>query len=163
MSADETVGYYNNGLSDPVPRLAANCMESAFFTKKLTGRMLTRSRAFSLVYLFAYIFLLATRSVELALVELIAGFLFTEYVLARWLRLEFLFRRSEIVYEKFRQLFEWSPGCRDKLWVARVISAFTLYESTKAISAVSIPEELFNKLNPSLSVEWETIRAKIGI
>lgn len=163
MSEEETVGYYNNELLEPIPRLAANCMESAFFTKKLTRRMLTKSRAFSLVYLLGYGFLLTTRSVELAVVELIAGILFSEYVLARWLRLEFLFRRSETVYEKLRELFAWSSTKRDNLWDARVISAFTLYESTKAISAVSIPEKLFSAMNPSLSAEWDKIRKKIGI
>lgn len=163
ISDDETIGYYNNSLSEPVPRLAANCMESAFFTKELTRRMLVRSRWFSSIYLLGYMFLLATRSVDLAVVDLLAGFVFSEFVLARWLRLEFLHRRSEVVYEKFRELFAWNSASRDNLWVARAINTFTLYEASKSIAAVSIPRSLFSKMNPSLSGEWETVRVKLGV
>lgn len=163
ISDDETIGYYNNSLSEPAPRLAANCMESAFFTKELTRRMLVRSRWFSSIYLLGYIFLLATRSVDLAVVDLLAGFVFSEFVLARWFRLEFLHRRSEVVYEKFRELFAWNLVTRDDLWVARAINTFTLYEASKSIAAVSIPSSLFSKMNPSLSGEWEAIRVKLGV
>ncbi|MCQ0091314.1 hypothetical protein [Roseovarius sp. M141] len=162
LSHEVTIGYYNNDLSDPVPCLAANCMESAFFTKELARRMLAKTRTVSAVYLAIYLFLLLTRRVDLGMIELAAGVVFSEEVVARWLRLEFLRRRSEEAFERFRDIFAWNKSFWDDSRRAQVIKQFAFYETTKAVAAIPISSKVFKSFNPKLSSEWDEIRENCG-
>lgn len=85
--------------------------------------------------------------------------MFSEQVVSKWLRLEWLRMRFEKTYDDVYRLFQSRP-------VARKFSAMTLeslgmYETAKANAAVTLLSRLFRQLNAELSVEWERIKAEL--
>jgi hypothetical protein len=43
------------------------------------------------------------------------------------------------------------------------LTSFSMYETAKANAAVTLSSKLFDKLNPSLSKEWEKIKVALKI
>ncbi|MFG6609680.1 hypothetical protein [Sulfitobacter sp. 1A12057] len=154
LSDDETEGYYNNEFGGSIQRIAANCMESSFFTEALTREMLRSIRLWSAIYLVVYFILLVSRWTDIEVIELAAGVVFSEAVLSNWLRCEFLRHRSEDVYGKLRALFADYPTEQSDHWQPRALEILMRYETTKAIAAISVSSKLFRRLNPTLSAEW---------
>lgn len=163
LSDEQTEGYYNNKLSGSYERIAANCMESAYFTAQISKAMLKSIRSVSAAYLVIYFVLLISRRADIEMVEVVAGVVFSEAVLSNWLRSEFLRHRSEDVYDRLRRLFADNPGTRDHHWGARAHEALLRYETSKAIAAISLSSKQYHRLNPFLSAEWDRRRKVIGI
>ena len=163
LSDEETEGYYNNSFDGSVQRIAANCMESAYFTAAISKEMLKSIRAWSAIYLTVYFILLVSRRTDIEMIELAAGVVFSEAVLSNWLRCEFLRHRSEDVYDRLRRLFADNPSTRDDHWSARAHEALLRYETTKATAAIPVSSKHYRQMNTSLSAEWSRRRKTLGI
>jgi hypothetical protein len=162
LSDEETEGYYNNNFGGSVERVAANCMESAFFSAAISKEMLKSIRAWSAIYLIVYLILVVSRRTDIEMIELAAGVVFSEAVLSNWLRGEFLRHRSEDVYERMRRLFADNPSTRDVHWGARALETLLRYETTKAIAAITVSSKHYRRMNDGLSSEWERRRKTLG-
>lgn len=162
ISDEVTEGYYNNGFKGSPERVAANCMESAFFTASISKKMLTSIRVWSSIYLILYLALLLSKSASVDIIEVAAGVLFSEAVLSNWFRCEFLRNRSEDVYDKLRRLFVDNPGHRGDHWTARAHELLLRYETAKAISAITVSSKHYHRMNKSLSAEWGRRRETLG-
>lgn len=162
LSDEETEGYYNNKFDGSVERVAANCMESAYFTAAISKAMLKSIRSWSAIYLTVYLILLVHRRTDIEMIELAAGVVFSEAVLSNWLRCEFLRHRSEDVYERLRRLFADNPSTRNDHWGARAQEILLRYETTKAIAAIPVSSKLYLRMNDELSSEWDRRRNTLG-
>lgn len=162
LSDEQTEGYYNNKFDGSVQRLAANCMESAFFTAVISKSMLKSIRTWSALYLIVYFILLVSRRTDIEMIEVAAGVVFSEAVLSNWLRCEFLRHRSEDVYDRLRRLFADNPSTRNVHWRARAHESILRYETTKAIAAISLSSKHYRRLNDSLSADWNQRRTSLG-
>lgn len=163
LSDEQTEGYYNNKFKGSYERIAANCMESAFFTAEISKSMLKYVRSVSAAYLVLYFVLLISRRTDVEMIEVAAGVVFSEAVLSNWLRTEFLRHRSEDVYDRLRRLFADNPTVRDDHWGARAHESLLRYETAKAIAAISLSSKQYHRLNPFLSAEWDRRRKILGI
>jgi len=76
LTHEETVGYYNNDQTNPLMRLAASVMESAFFTNSITHIMLPAERTKTLGYIVLYVSIALYRSSDLAFLAVAAQALF---------------------------------------------------------------------------------------
>jgi hypothetical protein len=162
LSDDQTEGYYNNKYVSSMERVAANCMESAFFTTSITAKMLKSIRTWTAIYLVLYLTLVVSRRTDIQMIELAAGVIFSEAVLSHWFRSEFLRHRSEDIYEKLRRLFADNPSNRDDHWAARAQEAVLRYETTKAIAAIPVSSKHYLQMNEKLSDEWDRRRKILG-
>jgi hypothetical protein len=160
LTHERTVGYYNNLETEPVRRAAAQTLENAFFSKAIALAMLHRERAIYILYAVIWLIAIANRQTEINIVVTTAQAIFSEQIIARWLRLEWLRARFEDSYEKLYTLF---VSGNKKTFQAYALAYVTAYETTKASGGISLASSVFNKLNPSLSVKWDEIKPLVGV
>lgn len=163
LTHDNSVGYFNNDQTNPLKRLAASTMESAFFTAAIAKEMLGFERARMVIYLCVWIIAVSIRSTDLGLVSVAAQVLFGEQVLSKWLRLEWLRSRSERVYERIHRLVTTASTFNKSNSHAQVLEYFADYEAAKATATVSMSGRVFNNKNAELSAEWDRIRAGLSL
>jgi hypothetical protein len=156
-----STGFFNNDETDHFRKLNASVMENSFFGTRIVGAMLRFERAQMALYVCGWTIAVLFRSSDLALLTVAAQALWSEQVLSRWLRMEFLRGRLERTYDKARAIAT-AKLPRAELQ-AKVIESLTNYEVWKAQAAISQSSRLFHKLNPTLSIEWDKIRSQLGI
>jgi len=163
LTHEQTDGYYNNEQTHPIKRLAANVMESAFFTREISKMMLPVQRATSIGYIVIYLIAALNRSTDLGFLAIAAQALFGGEVLGRWLRLEWLHRRSEQAFDNFNRLFTARPPFTKPRAQSEALDLFSFYETTKATAAMLVSSRLFHKHNAKLTQQWEQIRSRLGL
>lgn len=161
LTHEQTEGYYNNDQSDPIRRLGVATMESAFFTRAILRSMASRERAKTGIYVAAFLVALMYKGYPPEVWGVAALAVFSEQIVSRFFRLEWLLRRADRAYDDLYALFQSGPP---KLAVhARAIGGLTLYETSKDNAAITLSAKIFAAKNPSLSKEWDTVREKLKL
>lgn len=163
LSHEQTVHYYNNDQTSPFRRLVASSMESAFFTRAIVQEMLILKRATTLGYLALYLVAVTYRPTELGLLGVAAQVLFSEELIARWLRMEWLRMRTEQAFDNLNRLLAANRPFTRPAAQSEAIELFGYYETTKSTAATLLSSTLFHKRNERLSAEWAVIRSRLGI
>lgn len=163
LTHEETVDYYNNDQTNPLKRLAASIMESAFFTREIVRMMLVGQRTKTVGYLLIYVVAVLNRSTNLEVLAIAAQAVFSEEIIARWLRMEWLRTRSEQVFDNLNRLFTGRQAFSRSTAQSQAIDLFSFYETTKSTAAILLSSRLFHKHNARLSDEWEQIRGRLGL
>jgi hypothetical protein len=158
LSHKQTVAYYNNSATTPVARVAAQVLESAFFTKEVLSRMLLYERGKFVIYVVVWLIAVLYRRTDLALLGVAAQILFSEQILSRWLRLEWFRWRSERIYDELFTLMRTKAKLDTAAW-----DALGQYEIVKATSAISLSTRVFDNNRDRLGAEWEAIRKTLGL
>jgi hypothetical protein len=157
LTHETTTGYYNNDETNPFRRLALSVMESSFFTSRVCQAMLLRVRTVTAIYLGAWLSLVLIRETDLGLITVAAQALFSEILISKWLRLEWLSRRSDEVNTLFGQLLRNANTFNKGLFHAQAVEHASFYETSKSSAGIVLSDAVFTKLNPALSAEWEQI------
>ncbi len=163
LTHEETVDYYNNDQTNPLKRLAASIMESAFFTREIVRMMLVGQRTKTVGYLLIYVVAVLNRSTNLEVLAIAAQAVFSEEIIARWFRMEWLRTRSEQVFDNLNRLFTGRQAFSRPTAQSQAIDLFSFYETTKSTAAILLSSRLFHKHNARLSDEWEQIRGRLGL
>ncbi|WP_420475224.1 hypothetical protein [Noviherbaspirillum sp. ST9] len=161
LSHEQTTAYYNNDQADPLKKVGAQLLENSLFSKEIARAMVMTSRWQTAIYAVVWIVALLNRNASLALAATVAQVLFSEQILSRWIRLEWLKIRFEKTYSDLYRLFQAKPKA-DK-FNAMALDSFTTYETAKAIGGITLSSTIFERLNPQLSLEWEQIKRTLGI
>jgi hypothetical protein len=161
LTVDRTEGYYNNDETDPTRRLGVMLLENSHFSKSVALAMLPRVRVFTAAYLVLFIIAILYRRTDLAYAATAAQAVFSEQVLSRWLRLEWVHARFENVYRQLFGLFQSRPA--KAVLYARVLEFFAVYETTKSNAGVALSSKIFFERNAALSAEWERIKAALKL
>ncbi len=159
LTHEKTEGYYNNAETDPLKRLGLSLMENSFFTRSVALEMLKGERIFVSIYLVLFLVAVLIRNTDLAVIAVAAQAVFSEQLISRWLRLEWLSARCGNIYARLYDLFQTLPAARIRN--ARILDALTAYETSKANAGIALSSRAFFKLNPQLSAEWNTILAAL--
>lgn len=163
LSHEATVEYYNNDQTNPLKRLAASVMESSFFTKEIMRKMLRTERAKTLGYAAVYFVALSNRSTDLGVAAVVAQLVFSEDILMRWLRMEWLRMRSEQVFANMTRFFNAKHSFAKPQGQSETLDHFSFYETTKSTAGILLSSTIFDKNNSKLTSEWETIRGRHGV
>lgn len=153
-----SVNYYNNSATTTPARVAAQVLESTFFTKSLLLRMCTRERAAVAVYIIVYCIALLYRNTDPSWLSIGAQVLFSEQILSRLGRLEWFRAKSESIYDNLHALL-----LAKKTAGAEPVEALAWYEIVKATSAVSVSSGDFEAKRQELNAEWEDIRRALKL
>jgi len=156
-----SVGYYNNDESDPIRRLGLSTLENSLFSEAIAAEMLMMERIKIAAYVLLLLACLLYRQTDLGVVAAAALAVLSEQLLSKWIRLEWLRARSKRVYNDLYALFQSAPT--KAVASARILDAFTLYETSKANAAVALSSKIFRKRNPELSAKWEQIKQTLGV
>jgi hypothetical protein len=163
LTHEQTVGYYNNDQTNPLKRLAASTMESAFFTAAVARKMLVAQRTKTLGYLGIYLVALLNRSSNLEWLIVAAQVVFSEDIIARWFRMEWLRMRSERIFDSLNRLFTGKQAFSKPAAQSQSVDSFSFYETTKSTATILLSSKIFYEQNARLTAEWDQIRAKLGI
>lgn len=157
----QTDGYYNNDVKGPIKRIAAQVLENSLFSKEIALRMARRERVTVAVYALIWLFFLYNRRTDLGWIVVASQAVFSEQILSRWFRLEWLLVRYEKTFEDFFRLFQTRPSVGQ--FNAHALDALLMYETAKANAAITLSSKIFDDLNPSLSAEWDRIKVTLKI
>ena len=163
LTHEQTSGYYNNDQTNPLRRLSASLLENSFFSKNVTLEMAHGERIRVAVYTLIWIVALLNRATDLALAAAMAQAVFSEQIISRWVRLEWLRMRFERVYEHLYRLIQTTTNFNKEEFRVRVLEAFGEYETGKGYGGITLSAKVFERLNPSLSMEWEEIRKALNL
>jgi hypothetical protein len=161
LSYQQTDGYYNNDFKDPIKRMAAQVLENSLFSKEIALRMARRERVKVAIYALIWLVLLCNRRTELGWIVAASQAIFSEQILSKWFRLEWLRIRFERTFDDVFKLFQTRPPVAQ--FNANALDALSMYETAKASASITLTSKIFDHLNPSLSEEWDTIKATLNI
>ena len=134
-------------------------MENCYFTRAVTLEMLKKERVIVPAYAALFLVAVFNRNTDLAIIPIAAQVLFSEQLISRWLRLEWLSHRCGATYKRLYELFQAPPAARTRN--AKILDAYAIYETSKANAAIALSSPIFFKLNPRLSDEWKKILAAL--
>jgi hypothetical protein len=161
LTHEKTEGYYNNDFVEPIKRMAAQVLENSHFSKAIALRMARFERAKVAVYALAWLLCLLNRQTDLGIVVAASQAVFSEQVVSKWLRLEWLRIRFENTYDDVYRLLQSRPTASK--FNAMTLESLGMYETAKANGAVTLSSRLFRQLNDELSAEWERIKRELKI
>ena len=158
---ERTVGYYNNPETDPDRRLVLDVLENTFFSKAILREMATGIRFRTILYLAVWVCAAVWRETPLDWVAAGAQVLFSEELVSKWIRLEWLRIKAESIYASTFKIILSEPGTTRMR--AFGTEAFGNYESAKSVACVLLSETVFKKLNPELTLEWDRVLASLPV
>lgn len=161
LTHERTVGYYNNDFTEPTKRIAAQVLENSLFSKTIAGRMVTTERIKAAAYAAVWLAALLNRNTDLGVVVAAAQAVFSEQILSRWLRLEWLRMRFEKTYDDVYTLFQSQPSAAK--FAAQTLHSLTLYETSKATAAITLSSRIFEEVNSAVTIEWQHVKKALGI
>lgn len=161
LSHQKTDGYYNNDLSDPIERMAAQVMENSHFSKAIALRMARTERLKVVAYGTLWLLCVLNRQADLGLIVAASQAVFSEQILSKWLRLEWLRIRFEKTYDELHRMFQSKPST--PTFKAQTLESLGMYETAKATAGITLSSKLFHKMNDQLSAEWEQIKVDLNI
>jgi hypothetical protein len=161
LTDEKTAGYYTSSRQGVTNRIAVQLLENAFFSKDTTQRMLWWERGKVGIYAALFGIAILQRSTDLNTVGLVTQIVFSEQVLSRCLRTEWLWRQYEQTYEELFRLFQSrAPGSR----LAPISSELLVkYETAKANACVTLSERIFNKRREANMREWARIKNLLAL
>ncbi|CAJ8754366.1 Uncharacterised protein [Burkholderia pseudomallei] len=152
LSHEVTDGYYNNDARDPNRKLAAQLLENSLFSKTIALSMARFERIKLLVYAVLWLVCVINRQSDLGVILAASQVVFSEQLVSRWLRLEWLRMRFEKTYDDVYRLFQSRPAA--STFAAMALDSLTSYEAAKSTAGITLSSGTFDKLNPSISNEW---------
>jgi hypothetical protein len=158
LAAQQTSGYYNNVATTVPRRIAAQVLENSFYSHDTVAQMARVERIKIAVYVLLYVLVIFNRSTDLATTAVAAQIVFSEQIVSRWFRLEWLRRECERTYDDVYRQFQ-TRGQMD----AFSIEAVCRYEIAKATAAISLSSLIFNRSTGRTDAEWEKVRAALRL
>jgi hypothetical protein len=160
LASDKTVNYYNNAQTSPAKRIAAQVLESSYFTNALLSKVARRHRWLNGGYLTIWLTLMFYRGFDFGVILAISQALFSEQLVSKWLRVEWLRLRTEAVY---RDTYACIQGQRTDMFSPNAVFQFVQYESAKANAATIVHSKDYKELRFKLASEWNEIRNKMSL
>ena len=161
LNHEKTDGYYNNDFAEPIKRMAAQILENSHFSKAIALRMARVERIKVIMYAIIWLVCVLNRQTDLGIVVAASQAVFSEQVVSKWLRLEWLRTRFEKTYDDVYRLFQSKPAAAK--FYAMTLESLGMYETAKANGAITLSSKLFHQFNAELSAEWDRIQVELKI
>lgn len=161
LTHEKTDGYYNNDIKKPYRRMAAMVLENSLFSKTIILRMLSHERFKVILVLVIWLIVIIYRDSDYGIILATSQAVFSEQVIARWWRLEWLHSRFEKTYDRIFDLFRTKSNAKE--FDATVLDITSFYETSKSNASISLSSKIFESINPATSKEWEQIKNTLKI
>jgi hypothetical protein len=158
LSHRQTKKYYNNSATTVPNRIAAQVLENSFYSRDTASSMAAEERFKIAAYALVWIIAVLNRSTDLSAIGVAAQIVFSEQVISRWLRIEWLRLKCEALFDELFQLIKSGTN----LEVASV-KRLGEYEIIKATAAITLSTRLFKRNEERTTCEWAEIRKTLGI
>jgi len=162
LSGRRSEEYFTNSNLDPgLYKMAVNSFENALFSYNVSKRMLPNLVFKNLVIIF--IFILAASLGEKQIVILIFQLSLPVILFQQLIKLWVYNVNTEIVLEEFQSLFEDLKTIEHEKKSAKILRNIIHYESNISWGSVLLSSRIFNKINPTISNEWTTLKKEYRI
>lgn len=161
LTTETTVGYYNSNEASMPRRAAAQVMENVLFTKTILSHMLQRFLPFAIVSLLVLIAIWVSRNTPMSVIATGTQIILAEQIFVRGVRMIWLKLRCDGLFEDLQKLFMAQHS--DEIFAALAFEYITKYETSKALANITLSDGIFEKLNPSLSADWEEMKPRLGL
>jgi len=161
LTHEQTDGYYNNDERTPIRRVAAQVLENSHFSKAIALKMAQEERLKVGIYVALWLICLLNRRSDLGVVLAASQAVFSEQILSKWIRLEWLRSKFETTYDSTYRLFQSKP--KGSEFSAMALETLSTYETAKANAAITLSSVHFERMNSKLSAEWEAIKESLKI
>jgi len=145
--------YTNEKLNPGLAKLAANCFESCLFTLKISQKMILPLAVKNLI--IVAIFLLAAYTGQRQILILISQLTLPIVLIQQLIKLCIYVSTNQIVLDQFRELFTDLRDNKEIHKAPQIIRNIIHYESNISWASIMLDSDIYEKLNPSLSIEWE--------
>lgn len=156
-------GYYSNDADGAVARVAASTLENALFSKTIVRKMLLWERVRVFIYASIWIIAVIYRETEIGLITTAAQVVFSEQMLSRWLRMEWLRMQAESIHNDLYSLLGSGLDRNADAFRARSMQALLRYETSKAIAGISLSTAIFQTINDDTSTKWADIKRDLQL
>lgn len=133
-------------------------LENSFYSHDSVAQMAKIERIKIAAYVLLYALVILNRNTDLATIAIAAQIVFSEQIVSRWLRLEWLRRECERTYDDLYPQFQ-TKGQMD----AFSIEALGRYEIAKATAAISLSSRVFERSSDRTNADWAKIRGVLGL
>ncbi len=158
---EQTKGYYNNNQTDSLHRIAAQTLENSFYSKNTLKEMIVIERIKTGIYIFIWLILTVNRYTSLNLITTLTQIIFSGYLVNRWIILECLLLKFEMVFTNLYELFNKKDSKINFEITALKMTGF--YEMAKSNSGITLSEKIFNKKHKIMEKGWNKIKANLNI
>lgn len=155
----QSVGYYNNRFGKSVERCIANAFESSFFSMNVSEAMLPRSVVKSVVAVVILLLFLYVRPASVSLSDATQAVM-SAYLVEDTVLLAVFHSKVKSLYSDFYKSLV-SVGVDRQCEILLLLSSVQEYECTKAFFKVRLDSNIFHRINPRLTKEWEGIQERI--
>jgi hypothetical protein len=156
LTHERTRKYYNNEATLPARKIGFQLLENTHFTKAIILRMCRAERIRILVYGVIWLVIVLVRATPIDVVVAISQVLFSEQLVSRFARIEWMRMKVEGLYSSTYRLLQ--TGLNDRAFEAAITANMVAYESAKANAVITTPSKIFEAMNSDLSREWEEIK-----
>jgi hypothetical protein len=156
--------FTNDNIEEGIYKIAVNLFENCYFTKEISGKMLSKRTIF---------FVISSIIILLISIQGLKNSLFTKsilqlylsiYVLGNQIKLFTLHSRMTVKFERLKNLFSRNDlDLNNYTEIGRIIKMYIDYETDLAVLRVNLDSNIFNKMNPKLSENWNEIKNKYEI
>jgi hypothetical protein len=161
LTHDKTDGYYNNEQIKPYRRMAAMVLENSLFSKQISLRMLAYERFKATLVVAVWLMIIFYRGGDYGFILAVSQAVFSEQIVAKWLKLEWLHGRFEKTYDRAYELLRSKSNSNE--FNATVLDITAYYETSKSNASISLSSDIFSKINHKTSEEWENIKKTLSI
>lgn len=158
---EQTKGYYNNNQTESLRRIAAQTLENSFYSKNTLKEMIFIERIKTGAYVFIWLILIINRHTDLNLITTLTQIVFSGYLLNRWVVLEWLSFKFEVIFTNLYELFNKKVSKTNFEIIALKMTGF--YEMAKSNSGITLSEKIFNQKHKMMEKEWNKIKINLNI
>jgi hypothetical protein len=159
LSEENSQGYFSNDNFAPsIYKLGVNGFENSFFTKSISSKMIAPNiiKSVIILILFLLVIFYTDQSTLISLVQIALPFT----IIQQTIRLIIFNSNINKVFDNYKHIYaNVAKAKRSPLIINNVIN----YEKTLSWGGIQLDSRLFNKHNPKLSLDWETLKAKYNI
>lgn len=161
LSEEQTKGYYNSRESASARKIAAQTLENSFYSKSIISEMRKLEWLKIITYVVIWFILIFNRNTDLSIIALVAQFIFSEQILTRLFRIEWLRYKFEQVYDDLFRLIQSKP--QNNFFEASALEITGVYEMAKANGGITLSSRIFNAKKDELDERWSKIRQKLEL
>lgn len=159
LSEENSQGYFSNDNFTPsIYKLGVNGFENSFFTKSIASKMIVPNiiKSAIILILFLLVIFYTDQSTLISLVQIALPFT----IIQQTIRLIIFHSHIKKVFDNYKHIYSnVAKAKRSPLIIDNVIN----YEKTLSWGGIQLDSKLFNKHNPKLTTDWETLKTKYNI
>jgi hypothetical protein len=162
LSGRRSENYFTNSFLSPgLYKMAVNCFESSLFSFNISKRMLPGLIVKN--FIIMSVFVIAASMGEKRIVIMIFQLSLPLLLFQQLVKLLLYIINTESVLLSFQSLFNDLKTMDLEYKSPEILRNIIHYESNVSWGSLQLSARIFNKLNPSLSAEWERLRSEYKI